>query len=105
MVLGTNNVVIRDNVVTGNTFFGIAVASALLSAMLSGAPVSVFDGMDPTSNNVRIEGNELSDNGLAPSVPGLPTGDLVWDGTGLESCWADNDFGTSMPESLPACTI
>jgi parallel beta-helix repeat protein len=103
MVLGTDSVTVRANTVTGNNFFGIGVATALLESILSGSPTSLFAGMEPTSNNVRTESNVLSANGTKPSIPLYPAADLVWDGSGSGNCWEDNDFATSNPKSLPPC--
>ena len=38
-----------------------------------------------------------------PDLPAVFAVDLAWDTTGVGNCWANNVFGTSFPDPLPAC--
>ena len=103
LVVGTDRTTVRDNVVTGNQFTGIAVGSTLLLGALAGLPPEAFADIEPNPDGARIVGNTVTGNGGESPIPFLPAVDLLWDGSGSGNCWARNTFATSVPSPLPAC--
>jgi parallel beta-helix repeat protein len=102
LVLGTDHTTVTGNVITGNQFVGIAVASTTLLGQLAGLPPDAFAGIDPNPQSVLIKQNVVVHNGLAPPPAGLPvSADLLWDGSGNDNHWVDNVFQTSFPAPLP----
>ncbi len=99
IVLGTDQVEVGDNTVTGNETVGIAVVSSEVLAAL-GVPVT---GIEPNPDGVHVVGNDVVGNGTAPATTLFPGVDLLWDGSGQRDCWSGNTFQTSFPLSLPAC--
>ena len=103
LVVGTDMTTVRENVVTGNRFTGIAVGSTLLLGLLAGLPPEAFADIEPNPDGARIVGNVVTGNGGESPIPFLPAVDLLWDGTGSRNCWKRNTFGTSVPSPLPMC--
>ena len=103
LVLGPDRVTIRGNEITGNDFLGIGVGSVRIAALIGVVESSALAGIEPDADDVRVEGNTLTDNGTKSSVPLFPAADLIWDGSGTGTCWADNRFATSSPAELPPC--
>lgn len=103
LVLGADRTVIQNNIITGNTFVGIGVASSLILIPLAHIPPGAFDGLEPNPDNDQIVANYVKGNGTFSSVPFLPAADLLWDGSGVGNCWMNNVFGTSVPDNLPGC--
>lgn len=102
LVLAGDDVEIRDNEITGNDSFGVAVASLrlLFPHHLSGGR---FD-IDPYPDHVLVEDNVLRDNGGNPAPllaeNGFPGADLLWDLSGEGNAWSQPD-ATSLPAILP----
>ncbi len=103
LLVGADQVTVKDNVVSGNNFVGIALVSSKIVALLAGFPVENLD-IEPDPEGARIERNVLVKNGSAPPADfPLPGGDFVWDGSGTNNCWSKNVFKTSTPSPLPSC--
>jgi parallel beta-helix repeat protein len=94
--LGGDHVVIRDNRVLGNDSLGIAVVQNLL------APADPRIEPNPDFNQVRR--NVILHNGRHPDpVRAItPGADIVYDGTGTGTCFADNIFKTEFPAGITA---
>jgi parallel beta-helix repeat protein len=101
-VLGVDRTTIERNVVVGNDLIGIGVGSLELFGRLKGLPPGAFDTVEPNSDGVAVRNNVVLLNGRGASNPVLPSGDLVWDGTGTDNHWRDNIFLTSVPHPLPS---
>jgi hypothetical protein len=105
-VVGGDQTLVRDNLVTGNAFTGIAVLSGndLLALAPPGTP-SYPAGVNPDPTNTLVEDNVVLGNGFLPAgqvPPGFPhPADLIWTGIGTNNHWRDNLFGTSVPGALP----
>jgi len=105
LVLGADNVTIETNIVTGNEFAGITVFSTVVLGALAGLPPEAFADIDPNPDNARITRNLVKKNGNSPPtlpIP-LPGVDLLWDGSGVNNCWAGNIYNMSYPSPLPKC--
>jgi hypothetical protein len=91
--------------VTGNQLSGITIISFCTAAALSGLDCTGID-IDPSPDGNEITNNLVVGNATVPfpdpSVDALRA-DLSWDGSGSNNCWSGNQFGTSVPASLPAC--
>jgi parallel beta-helix repeat protein len=94
--LGGDHVVIRDNRVLGNDSLGIAIVQNLL------APADPRIEPNPDFNQVR--GNVILHNGQDPDpVRAItPGADIIYDGTGSGTCFADNTFKTEFPAGITA---
>ena len=105
LVVGADRVTVARNLVTGNQFVGIGVASTLVLGQLAGLPPAAFGDIEPDPDFDRIVGNVVVRNGGAQSpIPFLPAVDLLWIPAGTGNCWSRNRFHTSFPEPLPACS-
>jgi parallel beta-helix repeat protein len=90
--VGGDAVTIRDNVVIKNDSFGIGLID------------NPF-GLGPPDDN-RVIGNTVLHNGGDPDVRAFLSGDIVYDGSGSNNCFADNVYKTDAPPgivSLFAC--
>jgi len=107
LVLGADQTLIADNVVTNNDFTGIVVFSTLVLSVIAGVPPEVIlADIEPNPDGNVITRNLLRNNGSNPPViPGLPLPgvDLLWDGSGTDNCWSNNVYTTSAPSPLPSC--
>ena len=104
LLVGTDNTTIRNNIIQNNNFVGIATVSTLVLGGLAGLPPEAFADIEPNPDGVQIKHNTVTNNGSTPP-PGLPLpgADLLWDGSGTDNCWKNNQFNTSFPASFPAC--
>jgi parallel beta-helix repeat protein len=105
LVIGAKRTRVEHNVITGNRFTGIGVASTLALGALAGLPPGAFADIQPDPAQVRIVDNAVTGNGGAPPLLLLPTVDLLWDGSGTGNCWAHNRFNTTFPATLPGCQV
>lgn len=104
LVVGVDNVTVKDNNISANNFVGIATVSTLLLGAIAGLPPEAFADIEPNPDGVKIISNVLINNGAAPPVGiPLPGVDLLWDGSGTNNCWSANHFSTSYPSALPVC--
>ncbi len=94
--LGGDHVVIRDNRVLHNDSLGIAIVQNLL------APADPRIEPNPDFNQVR--GNVILHNGRHPDpIRAItPGADIVYDGSGAGTCFADNIFKTEFPTGITA---
>ena len=92
--LGGDHVVIRHNRVLGNDSLGVAIVQNLL------APADPRIEPNPDFNEVR--GNVILHNGRHPDpVRAItPGADIVYDGTGTGTCFANNIFTTEFPAGI-----
>jgi parallel beta-helix repeat protein len=104
LVVGVDNAVIKDNEIANNNFVGAAVVSTLVLGSLAGLPPEAFADIEPNADGATVVNNKLVSNGSNPpaGLP-LPGVDLLWDGTGVNNCWKNNQFATSFPAPLPVC--
>ena len=58
--------------------------------------------VDPFPDNNQVTGNVALGNGRSPDLlrTPLPAANLIHDGSGSGSCFADNVFATSVPPAL-----
>jgi parallel beta-helix repeat protein len=104
LLTAADTTTVSKNIITGNQFAGVGVASLCLPLSLLGETCEVVD-VDPQPDGNRIIGNRVEENGTQP-VPGpldAFRADLSWDGSGTGNCWKANEFGTSAPPELPSC--
>ena len=106
LLAAADTTTVRKNVVTGNQFSGVGVVSLCLALSLLGQSCDAVD-VDPLPDGNRIIGNVVKGNGTQPIPSPLDAfrADLSWDGTGTGNCWKGNAFGTSVPPTLPSCTL
>lgn len=104
-LLGADTTTVAFNSVTGNQLSGISVISFCTASALSGLGCTGID-IDPSPDGNQIMNNLVVGNATVPfpdpTVDALRA-DLSWDGSGSNNCWSDNQFGTSVPASLPTC--
>lgn len=94
LTVGADRVTVRENRVVGNDSGGIAVI---------GLPFPNPDPrVDPLPDSNRIIGNVALANGRDPDTlrSPYPGADLIYDGSGSDTCFADNVFATSVPPAL-----
>ena len=104
LVVGVDNVTVKDNNIKDNNFVGVATVSTLLLGAIAGLPPEAFGDIEPNPDGAKIISNVLGNNGAAPpaGIP-LPGVDLLWDGSGTNNCWSNNHFSTAYPSGLPVC--
>src|SRR5262249_60586156 len=64
-------------------------------------------GIEPNSDDTHVLFNQVTGNGTNPDPRLIFSGfavDLAWDLTGIGNCWTGNEFDTSFPPALPACS-
>ncbi len=105
LILGADETTVEQNTVIGNNFAGITVFSVLVLGALAGIPPEAFADIEPNPDGAKIYKNVVLQNGkVPPSLPiPLPGVDLLWDGSGINNCWSNNNFKTSYPSQLPLC--
>jgi len=97
--VGGDRLTAEGNIATGNQSAGIIVAQLPPAAAALDPRINPFPDHNEIRNNVAL-GNGAN---LDPKIAPLPGADLVWDFSGSGDCWANNVFGTSFPDPLPAC--
>jgi parallel beta-helix repeat protein len=104
LIVGVDNVLLKNNKITNNNFVGAAVVSTLVLGALAGLSPEAFADIEPNPDGANIINNKVTGNGSNPpaGLP-LPGVDLLWDGSGNNNCWKNNDHQTSYPQVLPAC--
>jgi parallel beta-helix repeat protein len=91
---GADHVAIRDNRVLGNDSLGVIVLQNFLA--------SADPRIEPNPDFGQVRGNVILGNGHNPDpVRAItPGADLVYDGTGTGTCFADNVFATEFPAGI-----
>jgi parallel beta-helix repeat protein len=91
---GADHVVVRDNRVLGNDSLGVIVLQNFLA--------SADPQIEPNPDFGQVRGNVILGNGHHPDpVRAItPGADLVYDGTGTGTCFADNVFATEFPDGI-----
>jgi len=104
LVVGVDNVTIKNNKITNNNFTGIATVSTIILGALAGLPPEAFADIEPNAGGAKITDNIVLNNGSAPptGLP-LPGVDLLWDGSGMNNCWKNNTHNSEYPSPLPSC--
>jgi parallel beta-helix repeat protein len=107
LILAGTAVTVKDNNISGNNTFGVAVISGYTLASFTGITAFVT-AIDPEPHGYKIVSNVLNNNGSVPSPIPLPAVDLLWDGplwggTAANVCYMSNIFDTSFPSPLPSC--
>lgn len=104
LVLAADSNQVRENLVTGNRSFGIAVSNICVAQQLPPEVCAALD-IEPNPDDNRITSNAVLGNGKNPDpiLPAVFAVDLAWDTTGTGNCWSNNVFGTSFPDPLPSC--
>lgn len=99
LVLGGERVQVAGNVVLQHRTAGIAVGQ------IPPEIVALDPRILPFPAHVRVTSNFALGNGSAPDprIAPLPGGDLLWDLSGVDNCWAKNVATSSFPSPLPAC--
>ena len=98
-VIGSDDVDVSDNTVTGNKTVGVAVMHTSISVDESRINVP------STPENVYVHDNMLANNGYDPDPSitsmGLPGADLIWDASGANVRF-DQAGASSFPPVLPS---
>lgn len=104
LVLAADSNKVRENLVTGNRSFGIAVSNICVAQQLPPDVCATLD-IEPNPDDNRITSNAVLGNGTNPDpiLPAVFAVDLAWDTTGTGNCWSNNVFRTSFPDPLPSC--
>ena len=104
LFVGVDHSLIKNNKINGNNFVGVAVVSTLVLGSLAGLPPEAFADIEPNADGVSVINNKVTGNGSNPpaGMP-LPGVDLLWDGSGTNNCWKNNDYATAFPATLPVC--
>jgi len=84
--VGGDAVTVADNVINKNNSFGIGIVE------------NPF-GFGPPDDN-RVIGNTVLHNGGHPDERSALSGDIVYDGSGTNNCFADNVFKTDDPPGI-----
>jgi len=89
-----------DNIIRGNKSTGASVFSL--------TSTESFDAIDvgPNPEYNWLHDNDYDNNGYDPDSSvadlGVPTGDILWDGTGVGNVFEEPDAGATFPPLLPA---
>lgn len=92
--IGGDQVVIRENIVSGNDTVGVALIANPFAA--EDPRIEPFPDQNRVRDNVVL-GNGQQPDPLRATVPGA---DLVYDGSGAANCFAGNVFRTQFPEEV-----
>jgi parallel beta-helix repeat protein len=84
--VGGDAVTIRDNVINKNNSFGVGLVE------------NPF-GFGPPDDN-RVHSNTVLHNGANPDSRAFLSGDIVYDGSGSNNCFADNVYKTDDPPGI-----
>jgi cytochrome c peroxidase len=99
LILASDNNDVFNNTIRGNKSTGIAIFS------LTGT--GAFDNIDvgPNPENNHIHSNSFDNNGYDPDAfvksLGIPTGDILWDGSGWGNLFDEPEAQGNFPPLLP----
>ena len=91
--VGSDDLRIRKNEVTGNNTFGVAITQNPLAAQ--------DPRIDPNPDGNQVRLNVIVENGAQPA-DALPGVDLFYDGSGRGNCFAGNVFKTASVPDIEA---
>lgn len=99
LIYGADHVNVMGNRVLDNNSAGIAVIQ------VTPAMAALDPRIEPFPNQILISRNVVLSNGADPDpkIAPLPSGDLIWDGSGTGNCWNNNVHKVSFPDPLPGC--
>ncbi|MDZ4858324.1 MAG: parallel beta-helix domain-containing protein [Candidatus Hydrogenedentes bacterium] len=109
IVMAADHTDVTKNTIAGNNTYGLSVISLTSSPGAaarqeeSGHPIDI----EPNSDHTRVYGNTLVNNGasidaaFAAAIPGVPGGDILWDGSGEGNVFDQPDV-KAMPPELPS---
>jgi len=95
MNVGGDDFTIRNNTVTGNSTFGVAILSDPL------APQDPRIEPNPDHNQV-LRTLAINNGFLPPPNFTIPGADLFYDGSGRGNCFSQNIFGAAIPPNIEA---
>ncbi|MGB0387977.1 MAG: parallel beta-helix domain-containing protein [Ardenticatenaceae bacterium] len=102
LVAASDNNEFYNNTIRNNKTSGIA----LFNLSLAYEPSEIDVGQNPENNN--IYNNQYENNGYAPDTLvanlGIPTGDILWDGTGFGNTFEEPNANGNFPPALPKPT-
>ncbi|MFW6069310.1 MAG: parallel beta-helix domain-containing protein, partial [Chloroflexota bacterium] len=99
LLLGSDDNEVYNNVIRDNKSTGVAVFSL--------TSTGAFDEVDvgPLPERNYLHDNEYENNGYDPDTfvadLGIPTGDILWDGSGAGNVFDEPDAGGGFPPLLP----
>ncbi len=100
LIIGSDGNEVHDNIITDNKTAGVAVFSLTGSGMFNENELDV----GPLAEGNHIYNNQYSNNGYDPdsivAELGVPSGDLLWDTTGIDNRF-DEQGASSFPPLLP----
>jgi parallel beta-helix repeat protein len=99
-IIGADQVTVRDNMITGNQSYAVAVVS--LTLLTGGDPIDV----NPDPENNAIRNNTLSGNGTVDFSfrgNGIQASDFLYDGSGTGNCQSGNGNVTQALSPLSSC--
>jgi len=111
LLLGVDNVTIKNNLIENNEFLGVALLDWCLATALAG-PTSSFNCtsnppiVESAPDNNQIIGNDLVNNGTSPPAgfEGFESDLLNLAGMGVNNCASGNTPGaTTVGAPFPAC--
>jgi len=93
---GADHVVVRANTIIANDSFGVTIAQNFLA--------SADPRMEPNSDFNEVRSNVVLRNGAHPDpIRAItPGADIVYDGTGVGTCFGRNVFATEFPVGVTA---
>jgi parallel beta-helix repeat protein len=101
MLLGYDFSHLEANQAKRNEFVGIGAVNSMRLCAELGYALEEFDNyQDPYPNGNIVVHNIVTNNGNGSGALGLPVADLLWDNSGDEGCWMQNEIGFSSPVNL-----
>lgn len=100
LLFGSDNIEVYDNTFKGNKTTGTTIFG--LGTLFSPEELDVF----PNAENNWLHNNSYENNGYDPDPfvksLGIPTGDILWDGTGWDNRFDEPDAEGGFPPALPS---
>jgi parallel beta-helix repeat protein len=99
LILSSDENEVYDNVIKDNKSTGVAIFSLVSTGFFEEIDVG------PNPENNWLHDNAYTNNGYDPDPfvrnLGIPTGDIIWDGTGIGNVFDEPDVGVTFPPLLP----
>ena len=99
LIFGADQSTVTGNKVLDDNSSGIAVIQVPPALAALDPRINPF----PDNNEISKNAVLLNGNNPDPKIAPLPSGDLIWDVSGIGNCWSNNTYKTSFPPLLPAC--